>query len=163
MINMDPFTIKEEDFLVALRKRVIEIRNPKDYIDGRDYRFYVENTKTFGSIPKIKFTPDAQVIKHEIMLDAGYKPVIMKARFKDRVKQAAKAFDSVWNRIFARQVRHGKEMAYINSQFTEIGQATSDLIRLIQICITPAQTGEPIQRKNPPKVKSYADEIREIE
>ena len=78
-LNPNPFTKKELLFLESLRAELSRIRNPDKEIDEcQDFSFYLQQTKKFGLIPKIKFGSNTLATKERIMEEAGYEPVIEK-------------------------------------------------------------------------------------
>ena len=71
--NPNPLTPLQERFLSAIRNKLIEIRNPrKDIEDYKSFDFYLEHTKKFGTIPKIRFKPNSLAVKEEIIKEVGY-------------------------------------------------------------------------------------------
>jgi len=139
--NPNPLTPKQERFLSAIRKKLIEIRNPhKDVEDYKGFEFYLEHTKRFGTIPKIRFRPNSLAVKEEIMKDAGYEPVAEKVHWRAKRNAAANAFDSHWDNLMFRLVKAGRMIALFNQRFAEDRQTVSDLITLLQHCIDPQET-----------------------
>ena len=164
--NQNPFTQKQERFLRALKSKLIEIRDPdKEVLDNRSFEFYVEYTKKFGAIPKIRFRPNSCTIKEEIMKDVGYKPVAEIKTWKDRRNASASAFDKYWDNLVFRLVKAGKMLATFNQMFTEDNADMSELISLVQRCIIPEKVEHRIVNSNQTqanKSRSYIEELAEV-
>jgi hypothetical protein len=165
--NPNPLTPLQERFLSAIRKKLIEIRNPhKDIEDYKSLEFYLEHTKKFGNIPKIRFKPISLAMKEEIMKDVGYIPIIEKDHWRARRNAAAKAFDSHWDNLMFRLVKAGRMLAQFNQMFAEDRQTVSNLITLLQRCIDPEETEGKIHPKDPNPINnrpSYADELAQLD
>ena len=164
--NQNPFTQKQERFLRALKCKLIEIRDPdKEVLDNRSFEFYIEYTKRFGAIPKIRFRPNSCTIKEEIMKDVGYKPVAEIKIWKDRRNAAASAFDKYWDNLVFRLVKAGKILATFNQMFTDDNADMSELISLVQRCIIPEKVEHKIVYSNQTqanKPRSYIKELAEL-
>jgi len=165
--NPNPFTPKQKRFLKILRRKLIEIRDPsKETEDQRDYEFYIQHTKKFGDIPKIRFKPNSLSLKQEIMIEAGYKPLVEKPGWKAARNGTASAWDKQWDNLIFRLVKSGRMIAVFNQMFTEDGQTISELITLVQQCIDPGKTEGRIaarEKRNRLEVKSYIDDLLEME
>ena len=161
--NPNPFTSRQEKFLIALRNKLIDIKDPgNEILDNRRVDFYLEHTRKFGTIPKIRFKPNSCATKEEIMIDAGYKPVLKKETWKARRNAAASAFDKYWDGLIFRLVKAGRMLAAFNQRFTEEGEALSDLIVLVQNCIAPERIEKKIASKNTTileEQRSYLDDL----
>lgn len=165
--NPNPLTPLQERFLSAIRNKLIEIGNPhKDVEDCRSFEFYLEHTKKFGTIPKIRFKPNSLAVKEEIMSDVGYIPIAKKDHWRARRNAAAKVFDSHWDNLMFRFVKAGRMLAQINQMFAENRQTVSNLITLLQRCIDPKETEGKIHPKDPNPINncpSYADELAQLD
>ena len=164
--NPNPFTKFQLKLLESIRSKLIKIRNPeKEVLDNRHFEFYLEDTKKYGPIPKIRFKPNALDIKHEIMNDAGYVPVRKKSSYKARRNAAASTFDKHWDAMMVGLIKSAKRIAVFNQTFIMTGQEVSDLIKLVQTCISSGKNG--IQIHNPTYVRttrySYIEELRRLE
>ena len=107
--NPNPFTPLQERFLSAVRKKIVEIRDPnKEVQDYKSFDFYLEHTKKFGTIPKIRFKPNSLAVKQEIMNEIDYEPIVKKAHWRARRNAAAKLFDSHWDNLMFRLVKAGQ-------------------------------------------------------
>ena len=136
--NPNPFTPLQEKFLQEVRRKLIEIRDPnKDIEDNRSYGFYIEHTKTYGDIVKIRFRPNALAIKEEIMREVGYVPFAKKTTWKEARNAAASAFDKYWDNLIFRVTKSGRLLARINELFTNKNQSVSEVITLVQQCVMP--------------------------
>ena len=165
--NSNPLTPLQERFLSAIRNKLIEIRNPhKDIEDSKSFDFYLEHTKKFGTIPKIRFKPNSLAVKEEIIKKVGYIPVTEKDHWRARRNAAAKVFDSRWDNLMFRLVKAGRMLAKFNQMFAEDRQTVSNLITLLQRCIDPQETKGKIHQKKPDPTKnspSYAEELAQLE
>ena len=165
--NPNPLTPLQERFLSAIRNKFIDIRNPHKDVEGcRSFEFYLEHTKKFGTIPKIRFKPNSLAVKEEIMKDVGYIPIIEKDHWRARRNAAAKAFDSHWDNLMFRLVKAGRMLAQFNQMFAEDRQTVSNLITLLQRCIDPQETEGKIHPKDPHPIKdspTYAEELAQLE
>ncbi|WP_419660501.1 uncharacterized protein Dvar_08590 [Desulfosarcina variabilis str. Montpellier] len=158
--NPNPFTEFQLKLLRGIREKLIEIRNPdKEVLDDKDFSYYVENSKKFGPIPKLRFKPNAQAIKHEIMTAAGYKPIAKKSSHKERIEAGATAFNKHWDSMMAGLIKSTKRIAIINQTFVEEGQLIAEIIRLIQMSITTKSHNRIIHNPNNTKEESYIDQI----
>jgi hypothetical protein len=159
----NPFTEYQLKFLERIRQELIEIRNPdKDIQDNKDFEFYLEYTKKYGSIPKLRFKPNTQAIKEKIMIDIGYSPVANKDTWQARRDQAAGAFDKTWDNVMFRLKKAGIMFARINELFTTGSETVCKPIQLIQKSINPNPTESKIYPKNPPIEPSHSY-IHELE
>ena len=166
MHNQNPFTELQTKFLERIHEELAEIRNPdKKILDNRDFELYLEHTKTFGTIPKIKFIPNTQAVKEQIMIDIGYTSIVKKDTWQKRRDQAAGAFDKHWDKLMFRLKKTGIFFARFNELFTAEGETVSELIHLIQRCIKRKPLGRKISSKSPPKTTShlYTEELAECE
>jgi hypothetical protein len=134
-------------------------------LDDRHFEFYQENTKKFGPVPKIRFKPNALDIKYEIMKKAGYDPVRKKSSYKSRRNAAASAFDKHWDAMMVGLIKSAKRIAVINHTFALSGQEVSDLIKLVQSCISPGKAKDSIQNPDNERVQrdSFIEKLRQME
>ncbi len=166
--NPNPFTPMQERFIAALRKKLIEIRDPdKEIDDCRDFEFYLEHTKKLGTIPKIRFRPNSLAIKEEIMNDMGYIPIAEKDHWRARRNAAATAFDSYWDNLMFRLVKAGRLLARFNQMFAEDNSNISTLIQIVQRCIEPKDAKGKIhpKDKHPSRSQSqtsYTEELAKL-
>ena len=164
--NPNPLTHFQTKLLEAIRDKLVEIRDPdKEELDDRTLEFYLQNTKKFGPIPKIRFKPTALDIKQEIITKAGYTPVTKKSSHKAQRNAAASAFDKHWDAMMSGLVKSAKRIAIFNQTFALDGQEVSDLIKFVQSCISPEKAKASIHNTDNEKVKrdSYIDRIKEME
>ena len=164
--NPNPFTPFQIKLLESIREKLIEIRNPeKEVLDDRNFEFYMENTKKFGFIPKIRFKPNALDIKHEIMEEAGYTPIIKKTTFKAHRNASASAFDKHWDAMMSGLIKSAKRIAIFNQTFALSGQEVSDLIKLVQSCISPGKAKGSIHNPDDERVQrdSFIEKLRQME
>lgn len=161
-LNPNPFTPFQIKLLDSIRAKLIEIRDPdKEVLDDRHFEFYLENTKKFGPIPKIRFKPNAQKVKHEIMIAAGYTPTIKKSSHKALISAAASAFDKHWDGMMAALTKSAKRIAVFNQTFAEDGQVIAEVIRLIQASITPNAPKDRIHNQKKEEKESYIDKLNQ--
>lgn len=141
--NPNPFTPLQEKFLNEVRSKLLEIRNPsKEIENNRSYEFYIEHTKTYGDIVKLRFRPNALTIKEEIMREVGYRPYAQKDTWQQARNAAASAFDKHWDNIIFRVIKGGRLLARINELFTAKSQPVAELIALVQECVAPITTNK---------------------
>ena len=165
--NPNPFTALQLKMLDEIRRNLIEIRDPhKEVLDNRSYEFYIEHTKKFGSIPKIRFKPNSMAVKAQIMKGIGYRPLSEKNGWKAARNAAASTFDKAWDNLMVRLIKAGRVLAAFNQNFTVEGQSVSELIRLVQGCIGPHRVDGSIAdpdtaRKSEPR--SYMKKLAEVE
>jgi len=70
--KQNPFTNRQLKFLESIQDKIREIIDPdKPYISHESFSFQTKQTKQFGKIPKIVFTPHGTQIKAEIIRKAG--------------------------------------------------------------------------------------------
>lgn len=164
--NPNPFTKRQERFLKALRDKMMEIRDPNSAVlDNRWFEFFIQHTKKFGSIPKIRFKPNSAAIKEEIMLASGYKTVAGQKSWKERRCAAASAFDKNWDCLVFRLVKAGRMLAAFNQKFTEKEADLSRLISLVQECVAPEHIDGDIfdaKAPEPPEGPSYLDALAHV-
>ena len=164
--NSNPLTHFQTKLLEAIRDKLIEIRDPdKEVLDDRTFEFYLQNTKKFGPIPKIRFKPNALDIKQEIMTKAGYTPVTKQSSHKAQRNASASAFDKHWDAMMSGLVKSAKRIAIFNQTFALDGQEVSDIIRLLQSCVSPIRAKGSIHNPDNEEVKrdSYIDRLKEME
>jgi len=137
----------------------------KEVLDDTHFEFYLENTKKFGLIPKIRFKPNALEIKREIMIDAGYAPVIKKMSYKAQRNASASTFDKHWDAMMVGLIKAAKRIAVFNQTFAMEGQEVSDLIKLVQSCVSPIRAKGSIHNPDDERVQrdSYIDRLKEME
>lgn len=143
-----------------------KIRDPdKDVLDDRVYEFYLQNTKKFGPIPKIRFKPNALDIKQEIMIKAGYTPVTKKLSYKMQRNASASAFDKHWDAMMSGLIKSAKRIALFNQTFALDGQEVSDLIKLVQSCVRPGKAKGSIHNPDDERVQrdSFIEKLRQME
>ena len=164
--NPNPLTHFQAKLLEAIRDKLIEIRDPdKDVLDDRVYEFYLQNTKKFGPIPKIRFKPNALDIKQEIMIKAGYTPVTKKLSYKMQRNASASAFDKHWDAMMSGLIKSAKRIALFNQTFALDGQEVSDLIKLVQSCVRPGKAKGNIHNPDDERVQrdSFIEKLRKME
>ena len=164
-LNPNPFTKKELLFLESLRAELSRIRNPDKEIDERqDFSFYLQQTKKFGLIPKIKFGSNILATKERIMAEAGYEPVIEKRAWRAKRNASASAFDKTWDGLMFKLVKAGKVMTTFNQMLTMEGQGVSELITILQGCIAHEKVEGEIHDPDQDKTeqRSYIDELNEL-
>ena len=165
--NPNPFTALQLKMLREIRGKLIEIRDPgREVLDNHSYEFYIEHTKKFGSIPKIRFKPNSMAVKEQIMKDIGYRPLTEKNGWKAARNAAASTFDKAWDNLMARLIKAGRILAVFNQNFTVEGQSVSELIRLVQRCIDPHHVEGSIASSKKVREsarRSYMEELAEVE
>jgi len=164
--NPNPFTKFQIHLLESIRSKLVEIRNPeKEVLDDRHFEFYLENTKKFGPIPKIRFKPNALNIKYEIMKEAGYTPIKKKSTFKAQRNTSASAFDKHWDAVMVGLIKSAKRIAIFNQTFALSGQEVSDLIQLVQSCISLGKAKGSIYNPDNERVQrdSSIEKLRHME
>ena len=164
--NPNPLTHFQAKLLETIRDKLIEIRDPdKEVLDDRTYEFYLQNTKKFGPIPKIRFKPNALDIKQEIMIKAGYTPVTKQSSYKAQRNASASAFDKHWDAMMSGLIKSAKRIAIFNQTFALSGQEVSDLIKLIQSCISPGKAKGSIHNPDDERVQrdSFIEKLRQME
>ena len=164
--NPNPFTERQERFLKALRDKMVEIRDPNSAVlDNRWFEFFIQHTKKFGDIPKIRFRPNSAAIKEEIMLASGYKTVAGQKSWREKKFAAASAFDKNWDCLVFRLVKAGRMLAAFNQRFAEKGANLSRLISLVQECVAPEHLDGDIfdaKAQETSKGTSYLDELAQV-
>ena len=164
--NPNPFTPFQIKLLESIRAKLIEIRDPnKEVLDDRHFEFYLKNTKKFGPIPKIRFKPNALEMKREIMTDTGYTPIKKKIAYKARRNASASAFDKHWDAMMVGLIKAAKRIAVFNQTFAIDGQDVSDLIKLVQSCISPGKAKGSIHNPDDERVQrdSFIEKLRQME
>ena len=164
--NPNPLTHFQAKLLEAIRDKLIEIRDPdKEVLDDRTYEFYLQNTKKFGPIPKIRFKPNALDIKREIMIKAGYTPVTKQLLYKMQRNASASAFDKHWDAMMSGLIKSAKRIAIFNQTFALSGQEVSDLIKLIQSSISLGKAKGSIHNPDDERVQrdSFIEKLRQME
>jgi len=70
--NPNPFTERQTCLLKAVQKKISEINDlDHEIITHESYEWFIEQTKQFGKIPKIRFYPNSCLAKAEIIEKAG--------------------------------------------------------------------------------------------
>jgi len=183
--KQNPFTKRQLRFLEFIQDKIREIVDPdKPYISHESYSFQTKQTKQFGIIPKIVFTPHGTQIKAEIIRKAG---LANDARDKeiDKIRKKigfcnprdkehrnlVRLFESEWNNIMLKVKKATFTMALINNLFACDCQQVADPVLLLQSIVMDEYNRE---IKNDKKVvqrekndvtlseKSYKDELIRI-
>ena len=185
--KQNPFTKRQIKFLESIHYKIKEINDlDKSYISHESYSFQIKQTKQFGKIPKIVFTPHGTQAKADIVKTAE---LINESREKEidliRTKMGftnprdkdhrilARLFESEWNNIMLKAKKATFTMALINSLFTTDCQQVADPVLLLQSIVMDEYNREIktdkniIQRKKGQNralpEKNYEDELMGIE
>lgn len=184
--NPNPLTDRQRKFLEAIREKIRQISDPDpQIITHESYDFYIENTKYFGKIPKLRFKPRSSKIKAEIVQKAGLvdqnrEAEIVEIRGKYGVQKArnglAMLFESEWNNIMVKLKKSVFVAGYVNQLFATEHQTLSELTLLTQWIVKSAYAPlirmkwKPIiQGKDAAKkiksesFKRYDEELAEVE
>ncbi len=189
MRNPNPFTDQQIKFLEAIRDKIREINDPhKDYVSHESVTWYTEQLKGFGKIPKIRFKPNAQSIKAEIMRSAGLTDSISESRKQSRraarkkqdyrqkspkndTQRLADLFDKMWNNIALKAKKATFTISYINRLFAMGLMPFSDPANLLQNIIADEyadyikveQDQQAVQEPEPTEESSYEKELLEVD
>jgi len=144
--NLNPFTERQTRLLEAIQKKISEINDPDpEIITHETYEWFTQQTREFGNIPKISFSPHSCLTKAEIIEKAGLinesrqqeisqlrqKIGIRKPRVKiSRVR--ARLFESEWNNIMLKAKKATFTVALINQLFCSMDQSISEPIEHLQ-------------------------------
>ena len=188
MRSKNPFTARQISFIEAIRKKLCQTNDPDpEIITDEAFEFYIEQTKNFGKIPKIRFKPHACRIKAEIIKTAGLFNETRENE-KARIRQIdgfrssrncmARLFESEWNNIMLKAKKSMITIGHINHLFTSEKQNLSDPVRLLQQIvfeeykpilktkIKPLYSKEediPAEKQNLEGIKPYDQELAELE
>ena len=144
--KQSPFTKRQIRLLEAIQKKMKEINDPeKSYISHESYLFKVKQTKQFGKIPKIVFTPHGTQIKADIIRNAG---LVNKSRDREieqirtkigftnpRDKEhriLARLFEAEWNNIMLKAKKSTFTVALINNLFATGSEQVASPVLLLQ-------------------------------
>ncbi|CAB1061185.1 hypothetical protein D1BOALGB6SA_5958 [Olavius sp. associated proteobacterium Delta 1] len=160
--NLSPFTSRRQKFMHALSEVLRELDDPEREDVSTIYEYRSENTKTFGSIPKLKFLPFGKdcYMKAEVMRRAG----LVNQELQDKVKQLrkdlgfkgardeehrilARRFESYWNNWMHQITKATKALSYTNYALCKQGQRLAKPVRLIQQ--TTMQATRQSEKKQP--------------
>ena len=144
--NPNPFTERQIRLLEAIRERICEINDPDpEVITHETYEWFTEQTKQFGSIPKIRFYPHSCLTKAEIIKKAGLvnesrQQEIAQLRENMEIKRPrdkisrinARLFESEWNNIMLKAKKATFTVALINQLFCAAEQTISEPIEHLQ-------------------------------
>jgi len=183
--KQNPFTNRQLKFLESIQDKIREIIDPdKPYISHESFSFQTKQTKQFGKIPKIVFTPHGTQIKAEIIRKAGLvnesrdieiDQIRQKIGFcnprdkEDRI--LARLFESEWNNIMLKAKKAIFTMALINNLYASDYQHVADPVLLLQSIVMDEYNREikndkkVVQSKKidmPLSEKSYEDELMGI-
>jgi hypothetical protein len=185
--KQNSFTKRQLRFLESIQDKIREINDPdKPYISHESCYFQVKQTKQFGNIPKIVFTPHGTQIKAEIIRNAGLtnesrEKEIDKIRVemgftnpRDKAYRIfARLFESEWNNIMFKAKKATFTMASINNLFVSGNQQVADPVLLLQGIVMDEynremKSGKEIVREveklsELSSKKSYEDELMEIQ
>jgi len=184
--KQNPFTKRQLKFLESIQDKIREIIDPdKPYLSHESYSFQIKQTKQFGKIPKIVFTPHGTQIKAEIIRKAdlanesrnrGIEKIREEMGFtnpRDKgYRILARLFESEWNNIMLKVKKATFTMALINNLYASGRQQVADPVLLLQSIVMDEYNGEiktnkkVVQSKNndtPLSEKGYGDELMEIE
>jgi len=185
--KQNPFTKRQLRFLKSIQDKIRGINDPdKPYISHESYSFEIKQTKQFGKIPKIVFTPHGTQIKAEIIRNAdlsnesrdnGIDKIRVEMGFTNPRDKAhrilARLFESEWNNIMFKAKKATFTIALINNLFASDYQQVADPVLLLQGIVMDEYNREIktdktiIQRDkkpgNPLSEKSYDDELMGIE
>ena len=185
--KQNPFTKRQIKFLESIHYKIKEINDPdKSYISQESYSFQIKQTKQFGKIPKIVFTPHGAQTKADIVKTAE---LINESREKEidliRTKMGftnprgkdhrilARLFESEWNNIMLKAKKATFTMAFINNLFATDCQQVADPVLLFQGIVMEEYAEKIITDKKivqrdkkagtPLSEKNYEDELMGIE
>ena len=191
--NRNPFTERQLRLLKAVQKKISEINEPDpEIITHESYEWFIEQTKQFGKIPKIRFYPNSCLAKAEIIEKAGLvdesrQQEIAQLRKnigikKPRDKESrinARLFESEWNNIMLKAKKSTFTVALINQLFCSMDQTISEPIEHLQNIVMDEYSpqiktkrgaiNEKENEKRPPitleankNSKQYDEELREV-
>lgn len=159
MRNLHPFTDRQIRLLESVRKRIYDINDPDpDIITHESYEWSIEQTRQFGKIPKITFTPYTCQIKAELVHQAGLindsnQRKIAEIRHQYGIREArnreSRLFDSEWNNIMLKVKKATFIAGLMNSLFSTRNQPLSVLMHLMQ-AIVMEEYGPQIKPQQPP-------------
>ena len=144
--NTNPFTERQVRLLEVIRKKISEINDPDpEIITHESYEWFTEQTKQFGSIPKIRFYPNSCLTKAEIIGKAGLinesrqqeitqlRENIGIKKPRDKISRIrARLFESEWNNIMLKAKKATFTVALINQLFCSIHETISEPIEHLQ-------------------------------
>jgi len=150
--NQNPFTERQIKLLNAVQDKIREINDPHpEVIRNESYEFFIQATKQFGKIPKIKFKPNCTQIKSELIIKADLRDYerqqeIAAIRKRYGIKQGrnreANLFESEWNNIMLKCKKATATLATINQLFANPRQIVSDPIALMQEIVLDEYGGQ---------------------
>jgi hypothetical protein len=184
MRNQNPFTDRQIRLLEAIRDKIRQINDPDpEIITHESYRWFTEQTKQFGKIPKIRFHPKSCQIKAELIEKAGLvdgtrQEQISQIRRKYGIRKArnglANLFESEWNNIMLKAKKATFTVALLNLLFSTEHQTVSEPIAFLQQIVMDEYTlqikawKEPIQSKEDSKSQKrdnpyrYDEELMDV-
>ena len=70
--NLNPFTDRQLRLLETVREKIRQLNDPNpEIIHHESFEWFIEQTRQFGKIPKIRFRPHCCQIKAELIESAG--------------------------------------------------------------------------------------------
>lgn len=136
------YTSRQMRLLTAIYDKIQEIDDPDpDIITHETYDFIIDQTAQFGSIPKIRFSPNACRIKADIVSAANLSDPkrtaqIQKIResygFKAARNSDARLFDAEWNNIMFKAKKALLIIGILNNLFSKKEAAMAIPVDLLQ-------------------------------
>ena len=187
MRNQNPFTDRQIRLLEAIREKIRHIHDPNpEIITDESYEWFTESTRQFGTIPKLRFSPQSSRIKAELIRDAGlidelreneYSQIRQKYGIKEARNRKARLFESEWNNIMLKVKKAMFTAGYINQLLATDQQSVAEPIAIIQQIVTdeyaPQIKGkrqaihpneeEAEENTEKDKIKGYDNELEEME
>lgn len=183
--NPNPFTERQIRLLEAIREKIRQIDDPDpDIITHESYDWFIESTRQFGRIPKIRFHPKSCQIKAELIEKAGLvdearQEQISQIRRKYGIRKArnglANLFESEWNNIMLKFKKATFVAAYINQLFATDQQTIAEPMQLLQSVVMDEyskqikakkdiiHSKEKLESQENKRVRSYEEELMEVE
>ena len=179
--QLNPFTDRQIRLIETIREKIYQIDNPdSNSITNQSYEFITVNTKQFGRIPKIRFTPNSCQIKSELLKKAGLMDefrqkeidqIRQKYGFRKARNSFARLFESEWNNTMLKAKKATFTLALINQLMATGQQPISEPIHLLQSIVMDEYKGQiktieksqTINSKENKEIKGYADELAALE
>lgn len=153
MRSPKPFTSRQIKLLKALNEKLSEIDDPdKEIITHETYFWQIQQTKQFGKIPKIKFSPHSCQIKAEIIRSSGLiddtrENKLSELRRKYGIKNIrhsqARRFEAEISNIMLKIKKAVYTVGYINHLFTSENPIATPLALLQEVVIEEARDIKP--------------------
>jgi len=182
------YTSRQMRLLTAIYDKIHEIDDPDPDVITRDtYDWSIDQTAQFGSIPKIRFSPNACRLKADIVSVASLSDPLRAAQiqkiresygFKAARNQEARLFDAEWNNIMFKAKKALLIIGILNNLFSreeEVMAKPVDLLQQIilkekeQVFRTDKPLADPSVYPKPSKtqeflnIRGYNEELEELE